>query len=664
LTLSDLNSCGSGTFLIEAVSRLRRHLDAKIKCHSTIELTDWEAAAQKLATILHNIVGIDIHPFATFLTTVNVFFQIVDLYAIVRQNNPGYKIGVRVYTRDSLVKGVDKTLQKPLDVWINGRQREAERRLDMSHEVLIEDFDFVFGNPPWGNVLKKLGPLASAEYRNYLEKNYAPSASGKYDICVLFLHRGLEWLHNRGTLAMVVNNWFLVRSFGEGIRNTVMKNSAPHMILDFGQQFFRIYTANGKSKGAMNNPVILVLRKTDKVSDVHVVKVSKKALKNQPQKARRSYAIECAREALKGNLREGVEKFTVPLDYLKENIENGWLLAHSELLKMRSKLAKIKGSPMASLFNDDQGVTTGLNSAYVLTYERARESGMLEENLTRRVVQGRDIKTWKIIPSDSYIVYPYARKKNRWSLAFSSRNVNVLDLETAKDSEELAMNVKDRLNHRIAKGLVGHPNTASYLIQNYEALKQRKFEGKLVEEYTGAWYAYHRRRDPEVMTSNPKILTPRLVGRASFALDEEGLLPLDSVIALAPNNRFDSILKKLSNRLKVEFGKSDLLKVFLAFINSPVSDFIICLGRPRTPKGDYSIDEKLLLDLELPTVDLLCSNIEKIRILLKLAKDCIEGKSDTKRISDVIIDLYQSMFGISGSDLKRISEWHREFYGS
>jgi len=653
-------ACGSGTFLVEAISRLQKHLEKNMPCHYEKELADWETAARKLNMILHNIVGIDIHPFATFLTTVNIFFQIVELYAVVRRNDPEYKINLRIYTRDSLKKEAAQTVQKPLDVWINGRLREGSKRLDLSREVLGEQFDFVFGNPPWANVLKRMGPLADSDYREYLERNYR-SALGKYDICVLFLERGLEWLKNQGTLGMVVNNWFLVRSFGKGIRNVIVQDSVPKTIVDFGDHgplFFRIYTADGKSKGAMNNPAVLVLEKAVGDPDVYVVRVSRKAVEHEAPSVKRSKVIQYANEAVEGNLRTGVKAFTMSLDYLRENIEKEWLLANPELLNLRNKLVNIDGVSISSLFDDNQGVTTGLNSAYIIPEKEGRERGMLGESLSYKFVRGRDIEAWKITQSDDCIIYPYIRRDNEWSLAFVHEGTDILDLSKPMDKQEINMDVEARLNHRIANGLVEYPNTASYLVSHYEDLKLRKFEDKFVEEYAGSWYAHHRPRDAAIITHVPKIFTPRLTNKACFALDEEGILPLDSVIALVPNDIFYRYLKELSEIIGDEFDDRKLLKLLLAFMNSPIGDFLICVGRPRTPKGDYSIDEILLSDFKVPLADSLHSDLERVRMLLKAATDRIEGKGDSKIVANIIFKIYEKIFGLSESDLKLISEWH------
>src|SRR3990170_1244874 len=60
-------------------------------------------------------------------------------------------------------------------------------------EMLLKRFDRVFGNPPWGGVLK--GPLAPV-YDNLKKQRFAreypESARGKYDIYGLFLERALQ----------------------------------------------------------------------------------------------------------------------------------------------------------------------------------------------------------------------------------------------------------------------------------------------------------------------------------------------------------------------------------------------------------------------------------------------------------------------------------------
>jgi len=202
---------GSGTFIVEVARRLIEHLEREHKCH-TIPRTLWGKAKFILETIKKNIYAIDIHPFATFLTSLNLTMLLLDYYFKVRHQDPEYKLELDVITADSLMKHIHMDI---VDFFTNARLKEAHKRLKKYKNVLSVKFDFVFGNPPWGSVLKgSLSPLWNPKKREEYKKQYK-SACGKYDICVLFLERGIEWLKCDGTLGMVVNNWFIFRDFWE-----------------------------------------------------------------------------------------------------------------------------------------------------------------------------------------------------------------------------------------------------------------------------------------------------------------------------------------------------------------------------------------------------------------------------------------------------------------
>jgi N-6 DNA methylase len=88
-------SCGSGTFLVEALRRKRVHLEKAGKLSTNPSPADLDA-------LMDGVVGLDIHPFATFLASTNVVFQVIDLYARVRRRDPGYRLKIDVFTVDAL----------------------------------------------------------------------------------------------------------------------------------------------------------------------------------------------------------------------------------------------------------------------------------------------------------------------------------------------------------------------------------------------------------------------------------------------------------------------------------------------------------------------------------------------------------------------------------
>ena len=425
---------------------------------------------------------------------------------------------------------------------------------------------------------------------------------------------------------------------------------------DFGQLFFSIYTADGKKKGAMNNPIVIILKNAATDPPVRVIRVNKDAVKNEERSLRRSKAIEFARDTFNGVERVGVKFFTIDSDYFYDTIDNGWLLERPELLKLRNKISNLDGISISSLFNMDQGVTTGKNLPYILTEEKAKE--LIHEGLTFRLVRGRDINAWNVQPSKEYIIYPYKKIDGVWDLAFKVNNLDKLNLSIPISDEEKNMSVEERLNHRIAQGLIEFPLTALHLLSNYQNLKKRKYEGKFIEEYAGSWYAFHRPRNPEIMMSYPKILTPRLTNRVSFALDKNGFIPLDSVIALAPKENLVRFHMEFSSRIGYEFGLDNLLYVITAFLNSPIGNFLLAVGRPRTPKGDYSIDEKLLSDFNIPPVEMLVNQIETTKKLLEVINT--KDIRDFDVITRLVFEIYSNTLGISKAEINMISEWNEE----
>lgn len=71
-TLADI-SCGSGAFLVEALRRRRGALERARRLPR-------DPSPEQLDHLVAGLAGLDIHPFATFLASVNLLFQVIDLY--------------------------------------------------------------------------------------------------------------------------------------------------------------------------------------------------------------------------------------------------------------------------------------------------------------------------------------------------------------------------------------------------------------------------------------------------------------------------------------------------------------------------------------------------------------------------------------------------------
>jgi len=259
-------ACGSGTFLVEAVSRLRKHLESDMPCHKRSKgEPKWVLQRSMLETILRNINGIDINPFASFLTTTNLTFQLIDLYSKVKHKYQDFSLSFNIATHDSLAR---KPTVQQIDPKVNSRVKEAVSRSKRYSSLCDRKFNLVVGNPPWGAVLRgAIGPLGDEKQREFYKQEYRRSATGKYDYYVLFMERGIRWLEDCGILAMITQVTYVSQAFGEGIKDVIKDQTSCEVFVDvssLGPLIFPRYT---------NYPAITVLRKGETQKKLILVEV-------------------------------------------------------------------------------------------------------------------------------------------------------------------------------------------------------------------------------------------------------------------------------------------------------------------------------------------------------------------------------------------------------
>jgi len=261
-------ACGSGTFLVEALGRLRKHFEMNKVCHQRKHRQpSWEWEKAVLERMIFNIQGIDIHPFATFLTTINLTFQVIDIYSQVKHKYPEFSLSFNIVTHDALA---EKPSVKEALPRVNSRVKEAIERSKRYAELCERRFDFVVGNPPWGTVLKgAIGPLGDEAHREDYKRRFE-SSTGKFDIFVLFMERGIRWLENRGILGMITQVAYVSQDFGKGIQKIIKRETAMRCFIDLsrlGHVIFPRWT---------NYPAITILEKGAKQKEVVLVEVREK----------------------------------------------------------------------------------------------------------------------------------------------------------------------------------------------------------------------------------------------------------------------------------------------------------------------------------------------------------------------------------------------------
>jgi hypothetical protein len=205
-------ACGSGTFLMAAIRRLRADGEAEKgtvpMCRASHEggqspFPPSGGKEQIARRILDGVVGLELNPLAALAARANYLLAIADLL-------PGSAtIEIPVFRCDAILDGAES----------DGPAGQGTVPFKVS-------FDFVVGNPPWIAWDNLPGPYRQATkplWERYglfsLSANEARHGGGKKDLAMLMLYRGADrYLAPGGRLGMVITQSLLQTKAGDGFR--------------------------------------------------------------------------------------------------------------------------------------------------------------------------------------------------------------------------------------------------------------------------------------------------------------------------------------------------------------------------------------------------------------------------------------------------------------
>jgi hypothetical protein len=242
-----------------------------------------------------------------------------------------------------------------------------------------------------------------------------------------------------------------------------------------------------------------------------------------------------------------------------------WPLSTARETHLLSHIAS-KGQPLGSLTSKIfQGMRTSANDIYVLDrigdvqgqHIQLRSKSLnkavhLERELLLPFLRGEDIKAYSISQPTKYVLVPY---------------------EISTDQAHLI--TPKRLKSEF-------PLSWAYLQANKAALEERE-HGKMRH---AEWYGYVYPKNLALF-AKPKIITPDIAARASFALDTSGRYSFVSGygIILSENAPYD-------------------MRYLLAVLNSPILDFYVKRIGTRLQQGFFRYFAQYLEKLPIPALDL------------------------------------------------------------
>lgn len=610
-------ACGSGAFVSVATARLLNHLAKPLPCHEVAKskhIPQWEEQRRLLETALRNIHAVDIHPFAAFLTTLNLMFLLLPGYAIVRKRNPSFALNFQVFVADSLEKPDEQSLVPDMFEQLNARIQLTAESYERYRTLLGARFDLVCGNPPWGGALKgPLAPVFEENKKRRFKREYPSAATGKYDIYGLFMERALQISAPAGRVALVTQDTYLDKEWAKALRQLVATKAEVQVIVDlnpFGQLFFR----------AMNTPAVIIYD-NKAPDDGRFVAVSTRApnFKGLTYEQRRRHVLETIKSSidqLTGRRRrvsvDFVTAIRLPRPMLKDTASKRWNLAPGPALSE----FKAGWLSVADVLEPRQGVTPGGCLDVFLMSENQAISLGLEQELVHRAIKTKDTERWHLKWDGRVLLYPYIVEEGKAIPAFTLKHgllSDALSFETLLDERERELRrgrpldnstAAEILEHRISLGLVRYPQVARYLVQQYTRLEGRIFKKRRLEAFGRRWYEYLWPRDFKLLLGHDRIVSPRLAREVRFALDTEGFLADDACQYLLPTGKTakgrEELRHSLSRLLGREVSLVEVLQYCLAFLNSPFAQETLVSGRRPTPKGSYQISEEYLK--EIPVV--------------------------------------------------------------
>ena len=214
-------ACGSGSFLIEAFDVIDAYV-AKERRQAHGNQVDIFDRARQLEVLQNCIFGVDKDKQAVDVARLNLLLRALHS----REKLPMLE---NIHHGDSL---------RP-ETW-----NEVAQTLKANGEEL---FDVIIGNPPY----VRIQTLDKVEVE-YFNQNFE-SATGNYDIYVLFVEQALRLLRPGGVMGFILPNKFMQVDYGEGLRKLLSENQYVEQVVDF--KSFQVF------EGATTYTCLLFLRK-------------------------------------------------------------------------------------------------------------------------------------------------------------------------------------------------------------------------------------------------------------------------------------------------------------------------------------------------------------------------------------------------------------------
>jgi type II restriction/modification system DNA methylase subunit YeeA len=508
-------ACGSGTFLVLYISRLRRYAEE----HFLVDaLPNY---------VLENVVGYDLNPLAVLSARTNYLLAIADLLAYIRGT-----VEIPIYLADSIMIEERYELKGGKDVYVlrtvagefripkditrnpdllrkvldeirtclenmcnpsdfsqrlklyNLDHTDVEILLDLYNKLLNLErqgkdkvwvsilrnafapilkgkFDIVVGNPPWvnwENLPEQYREISKGLWIKYGLTKTISTGGFKRDLAMLFLVRSFDrYLREGGKLGFLITFTVFKTQAGAGFRNFLAKSAKIHVIHDLVTLM--------PFEGATNRTGAIVIEKVydlDKINDckcnafAETQKANMGGVKHVVWVGRQVDPDTPLEEVLKTTKR--YELVMVPL--VPNDPASPWMQVTTNIVYA---VRKVLGGSL--YYEAHAGVYTSLNQVYFVKIVRMAPDGMLIVTNPPESGQKKKVKQVeaKVEPD---LIYPLIRGEDvdKWYVEFKDRYVIV------------PHNPRTGQPYRLNEMITRFPNAFSYLNEYRDELKKRSIK--------------------------------------------------------------------------------------------------------------------------------------------------------------------------------------------
>jgi len=458
-------------------------------------------------------------------------------------------------------------------------------------EVLKDGgFDIVIGNPPY---LRVQG--IEKNISNLYKDNFK-SATGSYDLYVLFSEKAIDLLNKDGTANFIMPHKWINSSFGKGLRG-ITKGSVSKFI-SFGA--YQVFNASTYTS------LVWFSKKENQI--LNYIELDRDLTTNRE-----------------------LEKWLFDLKdshYTKINnsdlSSDSWTFTDKKTYEILEKLKKQPLRISDVFISIFQGIATSKDSVYFLLdcikkdsfiegYSKELDKRVLiEKDLVKPLLKGDDVHRYEKLETNKYVVFPYYKTIELNKLGLEIEKANLYDENDLKED---------------------FPKGYEYLKECETILRNRE---RSRFDIDGEWFQYGRKQGV-LSADKEKLITPYLSLESQLSYDKDG--------DFYGNTKCFSLIKYSKYKESYKF--------YLAILNSKLMWFFVKNTSAVFRGGYFVYAKENLSPFPLPKIE----NIEDTKpfeILVDEIMQLKEKNEDTKELEDKIDKMVYELYGLSEDEVKII----------